>query len=98
MFPDGYLSLSVLDNTYRPVWEQQSWSCNCACSTCMAGQCCMDPNRYQVPPYVGTGTGFASPLHEHSWQAVGMKKGDVIQSCSCGQVRRVPIPSMTLER
>ena len=82
------------DNWYQPGWPggTPSWSCNCACSICMAGQCCMDPNRWATPTYVSTGTGIAVGLHEHSWQPVGLHKGDVIQSCSCGDVRRVAVP------
>ncbi len=82
----------MIDNTYRPMWEQPSWSCNCACSICMAGQCCMDPNRFRAPTFVTTGTGLVVAPHEHSWQAVGLRKGKVVQSCSCGEVRAVAVP------
>lgn len=78
------------------VPQRQSWSCSCACSICMAGQCCLDPNR-SVSLTVRTGTGYVTgtTLHEHAWQAVGTdirrRKTYVIQSCACGEVRRVEV-------
>lgn len=54
--------------TWAPLTEWKSWTCNCACSICMAGACCMDPNRPSVPTYTSNGTAPLLPVHEHDYR------------------------------
>lgn len=58
-----------------------------------------------VPNTAGTGTppshsrpiGVGVYVHDHAWQAAGLERAEVlyvIQSCGCGEVRRVPVPRL----
>ena len=72
-----------------PPWRYAI--CNCACSVCMAGSCCLNSSGGATTV---TTSGPAVSLHEHRWQAVAFLEDvrSVIQSCECGEARRVEVP------
>ena len=75
-----------------PLTPRRYDTCNCACHICMAGSCCQFSSGTTYPSTIVTTTTAPYIAHEHRWQAVGLRKGHVIQSCECGEVRRVEVP------
>lgn len=67
-----------------PLW--QSWSCNCACQVCMAGDCCMRPGRTTPETYVSTGTAPLLPAHVHTYQRFDATR---LFCQTCGETKRV---------
>ena len=64
-------------------------SCNCACSICLSGYCCMDPNRQQPSgtwPTVTTSTtyGWACTSSGHDFMPFN---GGTIFCRKCGTFR-----------